>query len=99
MEFIVFGYDGTDHGALDRRMAARTAHLEVVSSLKAAGMFLYGGAMLDDEGNMTGSVMVLDFPSEDDLREKWLNDEPFVIGNVWRKVEVRRFRPVDLSKI
>ncbi|MCL2828348.1 MAG: YciI family protein [Oscillospiraceae bacterium] len=98
MEFVVLGYDGTDSRALERRMAARPAHLEVAKSLHEAEVLVYAGAMLNDEENMVGSVMIVNFPSENDLREKWLNDEPFVLGNVWEKVEVRRLKPAQFNK-
>jgi len=39
----------------------------------------------------------VNFPSENDLREKWLNDEPFILGNVWEKVEVRRLKPAQFK--
>jgi len=31
--------------------------------------------------------MVVDFPSKADL-DAWLKAEPYVIGNVWQKIEV-----------
>jgi len=59
--------------------------------MKAEGKALYGIAMLDDEENMIGSVMVMDFPSRAELDE-WLKVEPYVVGKVWEKVEVFKAR-------
>jgi len=87
MQFLVFGYDGKDDKAMERRMAKREAHLAGVAKMKAEGKALYGIAMLDDEENMVGSVMVMDFPSRAEL-DGWLKVEPYVVGKVWKRVEV-----------
>ncbi len=91
MQFVVIAYDGTDAGALDRRLAARPAHLENARRMKEEGTLLTGGAILDDQGAMIGSVLVVDFPSRTGL-DAWLASDPYVTGDVWRKVEARPFR-------
>lgn len=90
MQFIVIGRDGTDSKALDRRMAAREAHLATARQMHETGRWLYAAALLNDEGNMTGSVIVCDFESEEALRREWLDTEAYVTGNVWESVEVTR---------
>jgi uncharacterized protein len=90
MQFLVLGYDGTDEAALERRLAAREAHLKLFRETVDKGIFLFGSAILDEAGKMIGSLIVCDFPSRHALEEQWLNDEPYVVGNVWQKVEVRR---------
>jgi len=87
MQFLVIAYDGTDEKALDRRMAARQAHLSGIEKMKAEGKALYGVAILGAGDKMAGSVMVVDFPSRADL-DAWLKAEPYVTGNVWQKIEV-----------
>lgn len=87
MQFIVIGRDGTDEGALERRMAARDAHLKVCADSVASGNQLIGAAMMDDAGKMNGSVMVMNFDSRADL-DAWLAREPYVSGKVWDRVEV-----------
>lgn len=87
MQFIVIGKDGTDEGALDRRMAARDAHLKTCAESVASGNQLIGAAMTDAHGKMTGSVMIMDFPDRTALDE-WLQREPYVAGKVWDSVEV-----------
>ncbi len=69
-QYIVTGYDHTDEGALDRRMSVRPHHLDGAKALKESGNYVLGGALLNDEGKMIGSVMVLQFESEDGL-EAW----------------------------
>ena len=61
MQYIVIGYDGTDEKAMDRRLAVREEHLASVKKRFEAGEHLYGAAILDDEGKMIGSVMVVEY--------------------------------------
>ncbi len=88
MQFMVTAYDGTDEKAMDRRMAARGEHLEGVGRRFKSGEHLYGAAILDDSGKMIGSVMVVEYPSMDELN-KWLEIEPYIIGDVWRKIDIK----------
>ena len=95
MQFLLLGYDGTDTGALQRRMAVREDHFRRISLLKKAGEFLFGGAILDEDGKMIGSMIVYDFPDIQSLEER-LKDEPYLTGGVWEKTEIKPFR---LAKI
>src|SRR5262245_19271181 len=87
MQFLVIGHDGTDDQALDRRMAARPAHLALGEKLRESGNFWYGGALRDDAGKMIGSALFMDFPSRKEL-DDWLKVEPYVTGKVWETVHV-----------
>lgn len=89
MQFIVIAYDGTDEGALERRLAVREAHLESAKKMFEAGKWLYAAGILDDDGKMIGSMIVCDFPSRDEL-EEWLKVEPYVVGEVWKEINVNR---------
>lgn len=88
MQFIVTGYDGTDEKASERRFAVREEHLKLAESMKKEGNFLYAAALLDDAENMIGSVMIVDFNTRKELDE-WLEIEPYVTGDVWRKIEIK----------
>ncbi len=90
MQFIVLGYDGGDEGALARRMAAREAHLKQFRERVEQGIFLFGSAILNEDGKMIGSLIVCDFPSRDALEEQWLKNEPYLTGEVWKRIEVTR---------
>ncbi len=68
-------------------MAARDAHLKTCADSVASGNQLIGAAMMNDEGKMYGSVMVMDFPDRAALDE-WLKREPYISGKVWESVEV-----------
>ena len=63
MQFVVVAYDDP-HGGLERRLAAREAHVKMGDAMKAKGNYLMGVAILDDKEQMTGSIMILDFPSK-----------------------------------
>lgn len=91
MQFMIMAYDGTDEKALDRRLAVREEHIKGVEENVKAGRHLYGGAILDDEGKMVGSMMVVDYPSREEL-DQWLKDEPYVVGDVWREIDIKPFR-------
>ena len=95
MSFLVIARDGTDDAALERRMAARPAHFARVAPEAGSGVLLMGGALTDAEGRMTGSMLVLDLPDEAAVR-RWLAEDPYSLGDVWREVEVTPFRPAAL---
>jgi len=87
MQFLVCGYDGDDADALDRRLRAREAHLALGDELRAKGNMIIGVALLDGDDRMVGSAIVVDFPSRDDV-DGWLEVEPYMVGDVWRRVEI-----------
>lgn len=88
MQYIVTAYDGTDEKAMDRRLAVREEHLKSVERRFKTGEHLYGAAILDETGIMIGSMMVVEYPSRKEL-DMWLKDEPYVVGDVWRKIEIK----------
>ena len=90
MQFLLIAYDGKDSEAEARRFAARPAHLQNIEKLHKEGTHLLGGAILD-EGKMIGSMVVVDYPSQEILESEWLASEPYVTGNVWQKIEIQPF--------
>jgi len=90
LEFIVIAHDGSDEQALERRLAVRESHLEYASIMFESGKWLFASALLDEKGNMNGSVIVCDFPSQKELEEEWLNKEPYVLGKVWEDITIRK---------
>ena len=87
MQFLVCGYDGDDEAALGRRLRAREDHLALGDELRAKGNMIIGVALLDGDDRMVGSAIVVDFPGRADV-DRWLEVEPYVVGDVWRRVEV-----------
>ena len=59
MDFALICRDGRD--ALQRRLAARVEHMAGLKTGKTDGTIVDGGAILDDEGNMVGSVVLCRF--------------------------------------
>jgi uncharacterized protein len=98
MHFIITGRDGSDPGALNRRMQAREEHLRGVEQMVRDGRLLYAAAMLDDESAMIGSTMIVDFGSRQAL-DRYLETEPYVTGNVWQSIDVKpcKIPPVFLK--
>ncbi len=90
-QYLVTGYDFTDEGAIDRRLKIRPLHIENIKTLKAANNYVIGGAMLNEEGNMIGSTMILQFENKQDL-ENWKSNEPYILEHIWEKVEIKPFR-------
>src|SRR5262245_13063693 len=91
MQYFILAHDGSDAEAPARRLAARPAHLELAKKHKEEGSLICGGAILDDKQNRVGSAMMLDFESRKAL-DAWLAVEPYVVGKVWQKIEIREFR-------
>jgi uncharacterized protein YciI len=86
MQFLVCGYDGMDGEALERRLRVRDDHIALGDKLVERGNMLFGVALLDGD-RMIGSALVVDFPSREAVDE-WLEAEPYVVGNVWQRIEV-----------
>lgn len=91
MQFLVVAKDGTDEGALARRRKTRPTHLESIGPLVDAGGVLVGGAILNEAGDMIGSMLLLDLPGKQDL-DAWLAQDPYVTDGVWQEIEVHPFR-------
>jgi uncharacterized protein YciI len=91
MQFLLIAHDGTDRDAENRRMNARPKHLEGIEELKKSGEFLFGGAILNDEGKMIGSVILYEFPDRASMDER-LKDEPYINQEVWKEIKIMRFR-------
>ena len=82
MQFIVKAYDG--EGMLEKRMAVRPLHLE---GMRKLGKPMIGaGGLLDGEGRMKGSVLVMEFENRAAL-DAYLASEPYVTEGVWEKIE------------
>lgn len=89
MQFIVKAYDG--EGMLGKRMEVRPRHLEGIERIKEH--VICAGGLLDDEGKMKGSVLIMEYESREQLDE-YLANEPYVQENVWQKIEVERMNVV-----
>lgn len=96
MQFLLIAYDGTDPGALERRMKSRPEHLEKIAVVKKAGQFLCGGAILNNEGAMIGSMILYEAENREAL-DRLLENEPYIYNKVWKKIEIRPFRMAKIE--
>ena len=97
MWYALVGHDVPD--SLEKRLAARPAHLERLAALQAEGRLLLAGPFpaIDsvDPGpaGFTGSLIVAEFASLDAARA-WADADPYVAAGVYARVDVKPFRKV-----
>jgi len=89
MHFLITAFDSSDSEAGTRRASVREQHLEGAKKLVKERKLLCAAAILDDDSKMIGSVLIVDFPSKDVLLEEWLNKEPYILGNVWKEIDIK----------
>jgi len=94
-QYLITAYDYTDAGALERRTNVRPIHFEGARELKKSSNFIFGGAILNDEGKMIGSVMVMQFATEEQL-EHWKQTEPYITQKIWESYEIKPFKVADV---
>ena len=92
MQYIITAYDGEN--MLEKRMEIRPRHLENMTKVK--GKVLCAGGILDEEGTMKGSMLVIDFAEKADL-DDYLQNEPYIKEKVWEKVHVENMNVVILN--
>ena len=92
MQFMIKAYDGK--GMLEKRMEVRPRHLDGMRML--GKHIICAGGLLDDEGKMKGSALILDFPDRAALDE-YLSNEPYVTEHVWEKIDVEVMNVVLLN--
>lgn len=92
MQFIVKAYDG--EGMLEKRMEVRPRHLEGMKKL--GSHILCAGGLLDENGKMKGSALVLEFDDRAGL-DAYLASEPYVVEHVWEKIEVDPINVIILN--
>jgi hypothetical protein len=93
-----FAFIAQDHpGSLDKRLAARGAHLERLNQLQAEGRMLLAGPFpaieSDNPGpaGFTGSLIIAEFPSQADAQH-WADADPYVAAGVYASVQIKPFR-------
>jgi len=95
MQYIVTGYDHTGDGAIGRRLNVRPQHLEHARAAKQAGNLISAAAMLNESGDAVGSVMIMQFNTEEDL-DAWKSNEPYITQGIWQTVDVKPARVAEL---
>lgn len=92
-QFVIKAYDGK--GKLDKRMEVRRRHFEGMEKMKEH--ILCAGGMLDNDGKMMGSLLVMEFETREQLDE-YLSNEPYVVEHVWEQIEVDQMNVVIFDK-
>lgn len=92
MQYIITAHDGEN--MLEKRLEVRSRHLENLATVK--GKIICAGGLLDEEGKMKGSVLVMDFDNRADL-DDYLASEPYITEHVWETVEVEIMNVVILD--
>lgn len=84
--FVLTCIDKPD--ALDRRMAAREAHL---AHVRQSGIVKLAGPFLDADGGMAGSLLIVE---ADDLSaaQAFSDADPYVAADVFQSIDIRPFR-------
>lgn len=97
MWYAIIGQDAPD--SLDKRKAARPAHLARLQTLQDEGRLLLAGpfpavdALDPGAAGFTGSLIVAEFASLQTAQE-WARDDPYAITGVFRQISVQPFRKV-----
>ncbi|MBW2186478.1 MAG: YciI family protein [Deltaproteobacteria bacterium] len=89
MLYVVHCVDKKNH--LEVRMENRPAHVEY---LKSFGEKLHAaGPTLDDEGNMNGSVVILDMECREEA-EKFAANDPYAKAGLFESVTISTWKKV-----
>ena len=97
MWYAIVGTDVPD--SLEKRLAARPAHLARLQALQDEGRLLLAGpfpavdAVDPGPAGFTGSLIVADFPSLQDAQQ-WTDADPYVAAGVYESTSVRPFKKV-----
>lgn len=95
MWYAIIGQDVAD--SLDKRTAARPAHVARLQELQSQGRLLLAGPFpavdAADPGaaGYSGSLIVAEFPSLAAAQD-WANADPYVAAGVYAQVRVQPFR-------
>ncbi len=87
MQFIIYSEDRTDSLAI--RQANRAAHLDWLKTDKACEV-LAAGPWLDDEGEMRGSLLIVEAPDRASVMN-WTERDPYKKADLPGRVIIRAF--------
>jgi len=87
MLFHIFAKDKP--GAIDLRLETREPHLEYVSATGEAVKI--AGPILDDDGQLIGSVLIVDFPDQN-AAEQWVALDPYTRAGLFESVEIHPWK-------
>ncbi len=97
MLYVIYGEDHAD--SLEKRLAARPAHLARLQQLRDEGRLIIAGPMPAVDSNdpgqagFSGSTVIAEFPSLQQAQQ-WAEDDPYVAAGVYCQVRVSPFKRV-----
>jgi len=97
MLYALISQDAAD--TLEKRMAARPAHVKRLEQLRDEGRLILAGPHpaidCEDPGpaGFTGSLVVAEFDSLEDARH-WANADPYLAAGVYEQLTVKPFKKV-----
>ena len=77
-------------GALQTRLDNRAAHLEHIDT---SGVVFQAGPLLDDDGGMCGSLVILDVETMAQAQE-WADADPYAKAGLFENVELVAWKKV-----
>ena len=95
MWYAIIGQDVPN--SLEKRIAARPAHVARLQELQSQGRLLLAGpfpavdAMEPGAAGFSGSLIVAEFASLDSAQD-WANADPYVAAGIYAQVRVQPFR-------
>lgn len=95
LQYVIIAHDGSDADAPGRRNRVRPVHLDRARTMKAQNEFLFGGAILNEQQQMQGSVMIVQFATEEQFKA-WYDSEPYITEGVWKAITVYPFRKAEV---
>jgi len=87
LQYALIAYDKPN--ALQRRLDVRPDHLKHLESL--GDRLVLAGPFLDEQGNMVGSIVVVEADSLAEA-EAALREDPFVLNGVFDSMTIKPFR-------
>ena len=84
---------------LEKRLAARPAHVERLQALQAEGRLVLAGPhpAIDSEdpgpAGFSGSLIVAEFTSQHDAQD-WANADPYMEADIYSNVTIKPFKKV-----
>lgn len=88
MRFVLICTDKADH--LEVRKANREAHLAYIAS---TGVVEMAGPFLNENGDMNGSLVVLEVPDRA-AAEAWAKADPYALAGLFAKVRIEAWKKV-----
>lgn len=89
--FAMIARDRPD--GLEFRKQHRPAHLEHMARLDAEGRLRYGGPLLTEEGEMGGSLIILEADDLDAAKSTYA-DDPYIVHGVFESYDIIETKPI-----